>query len=97
MLGNHPFAWFITFAFFYEVFKEHFASTNVLTIEGVPSKLNNVSVIKRARCERPWIWTLYFKSPNLHRKEVIQPQLPLRLPCYDFTPIIGPTFDGLFR
>jgi len=25
---------------------------------------------------------------------VIQPQLPLRLPCYDFTPIIDPTFDG---
>ena len=24
-------------------------------------------------------------------KEVIQPQVPLRLPCYDFTPIIGPT------
>src|SRR5262249_54382117 len=23
-----------------------------------------------------------------------QPQLPLRLPCYDFTPIIDPTFDG---
>jgi hypothetical protein len=31
---------------------------------------------------------------NLPRKEVIQPQLPLRLPCYDFTPITGPTFDG---
>ena len=28
------------------------------------------------------------------RKEVIQPQLPLRLPCYDFTPIIDPTLDG---
>ncbi len=28
------------------------------------------------------------------RKEVIQPQLPLRLPCYDFTPIADPTFDG---
>ena len=28
------------------------------------------------------------------RKEVIQPQLPLRLPCYDFTPITNPTFDG---
>ena len=27
-------------------------------------------------------------------KEVIQPQVPLRLPCYDFTPIIGPTVDG---
>jgi len=25
---------------------------------------------------------------------VIQPQLPLRLPCYDFTPIINPTLDG---
>ena len=25
-------------------------------------------------------------------KEVIQPQVPLRLPCYDFTPIIEPTF-----
>ena len=31
---------------------------------------------------------------GLPRKEVIQPQLPLRLPCYDFTPITGPTFDG---
>jgi hypothetical protein len=30
----------------------------------------------------------------LPRKEVIQPQLPLRLPCYDFTPIADPTFDG---
>ena len=28
------------------------------------------------------------------RKEVIQPHLPIRLPCYDFTPIIGSTFDG---
>ena len=26
------------------------------------------------------------------RKEVIQPHLPIRLPCYDFTPIIEPTF-----
>jgi hypothetical protein len=28
------------------------------------------------------------------RKEVIQPHLPVRLPCYDFTPITEPTFDG---
>ena len=32
--------------------------------------------------------------PGLHRKEVIQPHLPIRLPCYDLTPIIEPTFDG---
>jgi hypothetical protein len=25
---------------------------------------------------------------------VIQPHLPVRLPCYDFTPIADPTFDG---
>ena len=30
----------------------------------------------------------------LLRKEVIQPHLPIRLPCYDFTPIMSPTFDG---
>ena len=35
-----------------------------------------------------------FRFSCLHRKEVIQPHLPIRLPCYDFTPIIGPTFDG---
>jgi hypothetical protein len=28
------------------------------------------------------------------RKEVIQPHLPVRLPCYDFVPIADPTFDG---
>jgi hypothetical protein len=30
----------------------------------------------------------------LLRKEVIQPHLPVRLPCYDFTPIAGPTFGS---
>ena len=30
----------------------------------------------------------------LLRKEVIQPHLPIRLPCYDFTPIINPTFGS---
>ena len=34
-------------------------------------------------------------KPNLTRrflrKEVIQPQVPLRLPCYDFTPVADPT------
>ena len=33
----------------------------------------------------------YFFFP---RKEVIQPHLPIRLPCYDFTPVIGPTFGS---
>ena len=38
--------------------------------------------------------------PALHilrflRKEVIQPQVLLRLPCYDFTPITSFTFGGV--
>ena len=35
-----------------------------------------------------------FSREALLRKEVIQPHLPVRLPCYDFTPITDPTFDG---
>jgi hypothetical protein len=30
-------------------------------------------------------------SFTILRKEVIQPQVPLRLPCYDFTPVADPT------
>ena len=30
-------------------------------------------------------------SVTILRKEVIQPQVPLRLPCYDFTPVADPT------
>src|SRR5699024_10503201 len=33
-------------------------------------------------------------SVKILRKEVIQPHLPIRLPCYDFTPIIYPTLGG---
>ncbi len=34
------------------------------------------------------------RQEMLLRKEVIQPHLPVRLPCYDFVPIADPTFDG---
>lgn len=40
---------------------------------------------------RPSVSTLFVV---LLRKEVIQPHLPVRLPCYDFVPIADPTFDG---
>ena len=33
------------------------------------------------------------RRQTLLRKEVIQPHLPVRLPCYDFVPIASPTFD----
>ena len=31
---------------------------------------------------------------SILRKEVIQPQVPLRLPCYDFGPVADPTVAG---
>ena len=34
------------------------------------------------------------RPEKLRRKEVIQPHLPIRLPCYDFTPVTGSTFDS---
>ena len=37
--------------------------------------------------------TLVSHKTGLPRKEVIQPHLPVRLPCYDFVPIANPTFD----
>ena len=43
---------------------------------------------------RPWSRFNINAKSGLLRKEVIQPHLPIRLPCYDFTPIIYPTFDG---
>lgn len=33
----------------------------------------------------------YLHLHCLHFKEVIQPQVPLRLPCYDFTPVMNHT------
>src|SRR3989441_9564304 len=69
-----------------------------------PSKLNSVLrrgrrcsrrvEISDGRSHRTSSTPTGVRAPVFPRKEVIQPQLPLRLPCYDFTPIINPTFDG---
>ncbi len=41
---------------------------------------------------RPYPADLYLSTPGLlHRKEVIQPQVPLGLPCYDLVPITNIT------
>ena len=36
----------------------------------------------------------YHRYSIFLRKEVIQPHLPIRLPCYDFTPVIRPAFGS---
>ena len=33
---------------------------------------------------------------RLLRKEVIHPHLPVRIPCYDFTPVTDHTINGCF-
>src|ERR671922_1130960 len=60
-----------------------------------PSKLNSVSrVAPMIDLEQPMPVPAASGCQRLLRKEVIQPHLPVRLPCYDFTPIASPTFDG---
>ena len=56
-----------------------------------PSKLNNVAPISTPKSDLGTLLTV-LSARGLLRKEVIQPHLPIRLPCYDFTPIIEPTF-----
>ena len=51
-----------------------------------PRSASSAAILPRVRCPE-----------GLPRKEVIQPQLPLRLPCYDFTPVASPTFDGALQ
>ena len=58
-----------------------------------PSKLNNIYSILSLVLTR--VRRSYLISSCLLRKEVIQPHLPIRLPCYDFTPVINPTFGGV--
>ena len=43
---------------------------------------------------RPVVWSLATSNNLLLRKEVIQPQVPLRLPCYDFIPVTAHTFGS---
>ena len=45
--------------------------------------------------DRELIWHLAKLHSEIYsRKEVIQPQVPLGLPCYDFTPVADPTVVG---
>ena len=47
------------------------------------------------RCQEGSTWDCRsLADSHFLRKEVIQPQVPLRLPCYDFVPLTGHTFDA---
>ena len=55
-------------------------------------------MVERGKCGRqnlgPFIPALTGRATRRSRKEVIQPQVPLRLPCYDFAPVTELTLDG---
>ena len=49
---------------------------------------------KRGRHQRTFAPRASPAATRHSRKEVIQPQVPLRLPCYDFAPVTELTFGG---
>ena len=64
-------------------------SPRFLRLPKASSKLNNTS--EKFLLSDLGVF-LHSLQVFLLRKEVIQPHLPIRLPCYDFTPIADPTF-----
>ena len=60
-----------------------------------PIRLRRSAIPKNAAGELTCEWSSpRTDSTTLVRKEVIQPQVPLRLPCYDFAPVTGHTMGG---
>ena len=60
--------------------------------------MNNVNARRRGTSRRVFIEIdrnrLVTRTETNSRKEVIQPQVPLRLPCYDFTPVTSHSLGG---
>ena len=75
--------------FFCAVFSEQRGYIVHSCVLDAPSKLDNakLSLMTDLRF-------MSFALSLILRKEVIQPHLPIRLPCYDFTPVTFPTLDG---
>ena len=69
--------------------------SNHLSYRPIPS-YGPSQVSLRRSCVEEVTLAIYcdFFGAKLLRKEVIQPQVPLRLPCYDFTPVADPTVVG---
>ena len=69
-----------SYVFCYSVFKDRLLF-----------RLESLSLPKLNRkCSLTILLLFYF----ILRKEVIHPHVPVGIPCYDLTPVIGPTFDG---
>ena len=63
--------------------------SNQLSYRPKPALLNWQKPGSLATFQQP-ISVSVSKLLRISRKEVIQPHLPIRLPCYDFTPVTNP-------
>ena len=86
--------------------KNDFASTIQFSHNTTPPPATTIMITSRQGLKIPHVYCVghptatpsttppHGYTPHiLPRKEVIQPHLPVRLPCYDFVPIANPTFD----
>ena len=71
-------------------------SVRVAALREAPPLMQIIECESRCRGGRQSVGLSIHKGPT-HRsgKEVIQPQVPLRLPCYDFAPVTALAFGGL--
>jgi hypothetical protein len=100
----YPFLYFSLFFLLYSSYvKDQLYIVGLARIELATSRLSGVR--SNQLSYRP-IFSMYIKKEEKEeedrvrifvslRKEVIQPHLPVRLPCYDFTPLTGHTFGAV--
>ena len=73
----------------------HHSHSSARQVRPSPSRLpDHESTVHLTASVRMLIMLGLTTPRPIPRKEVIQPQFPLRLPCYDFVPITHPTLDG---
>ena len=73
----------------------HPEGCGVLVGTSCADAMSNVPPMSPSHTHPAWYWVLEPRKVQvLLRKEVIQPHLPVRLPCYDLVLITDPTFDG---
>ena len=69
-----------------------------LKVRGVSPGTGDCGAVASERrtghCPRRLFVLIMLSRRSLPRKEVIQPHVPVRLPCYDFTPLTLHTFDA---
>jgi hypothetical protein len=72
----------------------HLSKTNRPRERSILKKTEGANTYTQVRIDEEYSVATEVQHHVLPRKEVIQPQVLLRLPCYDFTPVTSPTFDS---